>query len=208
MMLKILTIHDQQDSIGVGKILTDTVSLFKKNCRSINVNIEIVPIFRNRARAMLLLVVVAMVSRCHTTHHCCGWACLPATSSSNGCRDVAMAHCYWESIIAFVLRKLRCPSLLVRPASSSPNVAMGMNHRSVATVNLKHRDPLSRHLFQYARKHLQHIDDDDSDDDSSNSPEEELPQEEPEEEVSSEVSSMYQLDTYKEKLYARHAHGR
>jgi hypothetical protein len=48
-------------------------------------------------------------------------------------------------------------------------------------------------------------------DDSSNSPEEELPQEEPEEEmeeeVSSEVSSMYQLDTYKEKLYARHAHG-
>jgi hypothetical protein len=88
---------------------------------------------------------------------------------------------------------------------------MGMNHRSIATVNLKHRDPLSRHLFQYARKHLQHIDDDDGDDDSSNSPEEELPQEEleeeMEEEVSSEVSSMYQLDTYKEKLYARHAHG-
>jgi hypothetical protein len=44
-------VHDQQDSIGVGKILTYTVSLFKKICRSINVNIEIVHIFRNHTGA-------------------------------------------------------------------------------------------------------------------------------------------------------------
>jgi hypothetical protein len=55
-MLKILILHDQQDSIGVGKILTYTV---KKNCRRINVNIEIVDIFHNHARATF--PILAMV---------------------------------------------------------------------------------------------------------------------------------------------------
>jgi hypothetical protein len=69
------------------------------------------------------------------------------------------------------------------------------------------------------RKRLWHIDDDGGDDDSSKSSdsleeeplqeeeEEEEEEEETEEEVSSEVSSMNQLNTSKEKLYARHACG-
>jgi hypothetical protein len=39
---------------------------------------------------------------------------------------------------------------LIGPACQSPNVATGMNHRSVATMNLKHRAPLSMGLFKYA----------------------------------------------------------
>jgi hypothetical protein len=60
------------------------------------------------------------------------------------------------------------------------------------------------------RKSLRHTDDDGSDDDSSNSSEEEPPEEDEEmveEEVSSEETSMNQLNTSEEKLYARHARG-
>jgi hypothetical protein len=39
---------------------------------------------------------------------------------------------------------------LIRPICQSPNVATGMNHQPIATVNLKGRAPLSRHLFKYA----------------------------------------------------------
>jgi hypothetical protein len=56
-----------------------------------------------------------------------------------------------------------------------------------------------------ARKRLRHTDDNGDEDDSSDSPQEE-PEEE-EEEVSSEVSSLNQLDTSEEKLYARRARG-
>jgi hypothetical protein len=59
-MLKILTVCDQQDSIRLGKILTYTVSLFKKIYRSINVNTEIVNIFRNRARAAFLILATVV----------------------------------------------------------------------------------------------------------------------------------------------------
>jgi hypothetical protein len=55
-----------------------------------------------------------------------------------------------------------------------------------------------------ARKRLWHTDDDGSDTDSSDSPEE-GPKEE-EEEVSLEETSMNQLDTSEEKLYARRTH--
>jgi hypothetical protein len=68
-----------------------------------------------------------------------------------------------------------------------------------------------------ARKHLWHTDDDNSDDDSSDSLEDEPPEEEPEigeeeeeeteDEVSSEETSMNQLDSFEEKLYARHTRG-
>jgi hypothetical protein len=54
-----------------------------------------------------------------------------------------------------------------------------------------------------ARKRLRPSDDDGGDDDSSNSPEEET--EEPKEEV--EETSMNQLDTSEEKLFARRARG-
>jgi hypothetical protein len=61
------------------------------------------------------------------------------------------------------------------------------------------------------RKRLWRTDDDGCDDDSFDLSEEELPKEEPEEEetevVSSEETSMNQLDTSKEKLYARCACG-
>jgi hypothetical protein len=61
-MLKILTIHDQQDSIGIDKILTYTVSLFKKFCRSINTNVntEIIQIFHNHARATYPILATAI----------------------------------------------------------------------------------------------------------------------------------------------------
>jgi hypothetical protein len=60
-----------------------------------------------------------------------------------------------------------------------------------------------------ARKRLRLFDDDGGDSDSFDSPEEEPEEEEEteEEEVSSEETSMNQLDTSEEKLYARRAHG-
>jgi hypothetical protein len=39
---------------------------------------------------------------------------------------------------------------LIRPTCQSPSVATGMNHRPVATMNLKRSTPLSRHLFEYS----------------------------------------------------------
>jgi hypothetical protein len=57
-----------------------------------------------------------------------------------------------------------------------------------------------------ARKWLWLSDDDDGDDDSSDSSEEEVEEMVEEEEVSSKKTSMNQLDTSKDKLYARHAH--
>jgi hypothetical protein len=59
-MLKILIAYDQQDSIGVDKILTYMVSLFKFFCRSINVNIEIVHIFHNCAHATYPILVAVV----------------------------------------------------------------------------------------------------------------------------------------------------
>jgi hypothetical protein len=66
-----------------------------------------------------------------------------------------------------------------------------------------------------ARKRLWYTDDDGGDDDSSNSLKEDLLEQEPKEEVeeemkeeiSSKETSMNQLDTSKEKLYARRARG-
>jgi hypothetical protein len=39
---------------------------------------------------------------------------------------------------------------LIGPTCRSPNVGTSMNFRPVATMNLKRRAPLSRHLFEYA----------------------------------------------------------
>jgi hypothetical protein len=82
-------------------------------------------------------------------------------------------------------------------------------HRMTSNDNGKHKMEEEEESSTAARKRLRHTEDDGGNDDSSDSLEEEPPQEEPEEdeeeEASSEVSSMNQLDTSEEKLYARRA---
>jgi hypothetical protein len=82
-------------------------------------------------------------------------------------------------------------------------------HRMASNNNGKRKMEEEAESSMVARKRLWHTDGNNGDDDSSESSEEEPPQEEPEEEeeVSSEVSSMNQLDTSEEKLYARCARG-
>jgi Mg-chelatase subunit ChlI len=79
-------------------------------------------------------------------------------------------------------------------------------HRMVSNDNDKRKmeEEEEAESLMAARKLLRHTDDNSDDDDSSDSPQEEP---EKEEEVSSEVSSLNQLDTSEEKLYARHARG-
>jgi hypothetical protein len=85
---------------------------------------------------------------------CCYYdrARLPVTQSSNERRDVGSPLLLEVQIIAFELLRQNRDNrrYLIGPACQSPNVATGMNHRSMATVNLKHHAPLSRHLFKYA----------------------------------------------------------
>jgi hypothetical protein len=58
------------------------------------------------------------------------------------------ACCYWE--FESSCQNQDAQRYLIGPACQSPNVATGMNHRPIATMNLKHRAPLSRCLFEYA----------------------------------------------------------
>jgi hypothetical protein len=84
--------------------------------------------------------------------HCyCNRAHLPVTQSSNGCRDVGGPLLLGVRIITFESshQNRDARHYLIGPACQSPNVATGMNHRHVATMNLKRRAPLLRHLFEY-----------------------------------------------------------
>jgi hypothetical protein len=89
-------------------------------------------------------------------------------------------------------------------------------HRMASNDNGKHKMEEEAESSTVARKCLWHTDDNDDNDDSSDSLEEELEEEtgeeeeeeeEMEEEVSLEVSSMNQLETSEEKLYAKRAYG-
>jgi hypothetical protein len=77
-------------------------------------------------------------------------------------------------------------------------------HRMVSNDNGKHKMEEEAESLMAARKRLRHTDDNGDEDDSSDSSQEEP---EKEEEVSSEVSSLNQLDTSEEKLYAKRARG-
>jgi hypothetical protein len=88
-----------------------------------------------------------------SSDHCyCDWARLPATQSSNGCHDVGGPLLLGVRIITFELshqnRDAHC--YLIGPACQSPNVAMGMNHWPIATMNLKCCTPLLMRPFEYA----------------------------------------------------------
>jgi hypothetical protein len=99
-------------------------------------------------------------------------------------------------------------SLFHRTDHSLPLSKLSFLQRMVSNDNDKHK--MEEEVeSSMARKHLWHTDDDGSNNDSSNSPEEEPEEEEEtkEEEVSSEETSMNQLDSSEEKLYARCARG-
>jgi hypothetical protein len=77
---------------------------------------------------------------------------MPMTQSSNRRRDVGSPLLLGAQIIAFESSHQNRDAryYLIEPACQSPNLATDMNHRHVATVNLKRHAPLSRCLFEYA----------------------------------------------------------
>jgi hypothetical protein len=85
---------------------------------------------------------MASSGRCY-----CDRVRLPVTQSSNG-RDDVGGRCYWEFQSSHQNRDAH--RYLIGLTCQSPKVATGMNHRPIATVNFKHRTPLSRYLFEYA----------------------------------------------------------
>jgi hypothetical protein len=100
----------------------------------------------------LLIIHSSNGQMAHSDRCYCDRARLLVTQSSNGRRDVGGLLLLGVRIIAFEssCQNRDARRYLIGPTCQSSNVATGINHRPVATVNLKRRAPLSRRLFKYA----------------------------------------------------------
>jgi hypothetical protein len=156
-MLKILTVLKQQESTmeertipillkstGVRIILYSTVSLFNYlSWRKVSKNITM---GSSHWRTHSCNGQMASSDRCYHDR-----ARLPTTQSSNSHHDVGSPLLLGVQIIAFESSRQNrdVRRYLIGPAYQSPNVAMCMNHRHVATINSKRHAPLSRCPFKY-----------------------------------------------------------
>jgi hypothetical protein len=68
------------------------------------------------------------------------WAHSPATQSSNRHHDVGGPLLLGVQIVTFESSRQNqdVRHYLIRPTCQSPNVATGMSHQPIATINLKH----------------------------------------------------------------------